>query len=312
MLFFSVVIPLYNKELYIQNTISSVLNQSFQDFEVIVVNDGSTDGSLEIVSTIKDKRIKIINKKNEGVSTARNLGIESSKGNFIAFLDADDIWYPNHLEDLKNLTESFPGCGLYCTAYETSYYGKKIVKAKFLKIDDPFFGIVQDFFSSSLVDSIALPSAVGISKAILDKHGNFNKNLKSGQDTELWIRIALKEKVAFTSTISAKRILSNSGNHLSLSEKRVDRLNILEQFKDAENTNKSFKRYLDINRFAIAIERKMNGDDESFENIIKEIDYSNLNSKQKTILKLPSSILKKLKQFQVFLIKKKVYLSAFR
>lgn len=308
----SVVIPVYNKQEHIKATLESVLSQNYTDFEIIIVNDGSTDGSMDIVSTFKDKRIKIINKKNEGVSTARNLGIESSKGNFIAFLDADDIWYPNHLEELKNLFENFPDCGLYCTSYETSYYDKKIVKPKFLGIDDSFVGIVPDYFASSSIDSVAWTSAVAIPRLIFEKHGYFNTQLKSGQDTEMWVRIALKEKIAFTSSISAQRVISKSGNHLSLSEKRIDRLKVLEQFKDAETTNRSFKRYMDINRFAIAMERKMNGDTESFETIIKEIDYANLNTKQKTILKLPSFILKKLKHLQAFLIKNKVYLSAFR
>jgi hypothetical protein len=227
-------------------------------------------------------------------------------------LDADDIWYPNHLEDLNNLIESFPDCGLYCTAYEIFYYNKKIVKPKFLGISSTFHGIVPDYFASSLINSIAWTSTVAIPKTILEKHGSFNTNLKSGQDTELWIRIALTEQVAFTSEISARRVISNLDNHLSLSEKRIDRLIILEQFKNAEKTNKSFKRYMDINRFSVAMERKMNGDNESFEKIIKEIDYANLNAKQKIVLKLPSSIIKAIKQLQVFLIKNNIYLSPFR
>jgi glycosyltransferase involved in cell wall biosynthesis len=119
--FYTIIIPLYNKEAHIKATLDSVLAQTFENFEVIIVNDGSTDRSMDIISTFKDKRIQIINKKNEGVSTARNLGIKNAKGDFIAFLDADDIWYPTHLEDLKNLIAHFPNCGLYCTAYETYY-----------------------------------------------------------------------------------------------------------------------------------------------------------------------------------------------
>ena len=309
---FSIIIPIHNKESHIENTLKSVLSQTFEDFEVIIVNDGSTDSSMDIVSAYKDKRIQIINKKNEGVSTARNLGIKKAKGDFIAFLDADDIWYPNHLEDLKNLIERFPNCSLYCTAYETSYYGKKIVKPKFLGIDGFFVGILPNYFESSLIDSIAWTSAVAIPKAIFEKLGYFNTDLRSGQDTEFWIRIALRGKVAFTSKISARRIISNLDKHLSMSEKRIDRLKVLEIYKETENTNKSFKKYLDLNRFAIAMERKMNGDNDSFQKIISKIDYENLNAKQKMILKLPSSIIKAIKQLQVFLIKNNIYLSPFR
>ena len=88
----SVVIPLYNKEKYIKRAIESVLNQTFQKFEIIVVNDGSTDKSAEIVQNIKDPRIRLINQKNAGVSAARNRGIQEAKYEYIAFLDADDFW----------------------------------------------------------------------------------------------------------------------------------------------------------------------------------------------------------------------------
>ena len=92
---FSVVIPLYNKELSIINTIQSVLDQTFQNFEIVVVNDGSTDRSVEMVEQFNDPRIRIINKSNGGVSSARNRGIQEAKYELVAFLDADDFWEQN-------------------------------------------------------------------------------------------------------------------------------------------------------------------------------------------------------------------------
>ncbi|QYS90674.1 glycosyltransferase family 2 protein [Flavobacterium covae] len=89
---FSVIIPLYNKENYIYNTLISVINQTYTYFEIIIVNDGSTDKSLEIVKNINDSRIKIFEQNNKGVSSARNLGIKNATGSLIAFLDADDLW----------------------------------------------------------------------------------------------------------------------------------------------------------------------------------------------------------------------------
>lgn len=310
--FFSVIIPVYNKERYIKTTLESVLSQSFKDFEVIVVNDGSTDRSMDIVSTFHDDRIQIINKKNEGVSSARNLGIQNAKADFMALLDADDIWHQNHLEHLNRLIEGFPGCGLYCTAYETAYFNKKIVKGVYSGINKDFFGIAPNYFANCLVDDIALTSAVAIPKTILEKHGYFKTDLRSGQDTELWVRIALKEPVAFTSKISVKRIISNNGNHLSLSDKRSDGLKILEKFKESEETNESLKSYMDLVRFSVAMERKMNCDEENFKKIVRTIDFSNLNGKQKMILKLPGFIINILKRFQVFLIKKGIYLTPYR
>ena len=88
--YFSVIIPLYNKEKYITDTLNSALNQSFQDFEVIIVDDGSTDESLEVVSRFQDPRIKIYKQENQGASVARNYGISQSQSDLIALLDADD------------------------------------------------------------------------------------------------------------------------------------------------------------------------------------------------------------------------------
>src|SRR5690606_15574762 len=120
---FSVIIPLYNKELSVTETLRSVLNQTFTDFEIVIVNDGSTDNSLEIVSKIKDPRITLVNKENGGVSSARNRGIQVAKRDWIVFLDGDDIWFPNHLETLAEMIGRFSLDKVFCTAYIKS--GKK-------------------------------------------------------------------------------------------------------------------------------------------------------------------------------------------
>ena len=131
MAFFSVIIPLYNKEDYIKNTLKSVFNQSFQDFEVIIVDDGSTDKSLQIVKQFIDDRLKVYIQKNQGVSVARNFGIEKAKSEYIALLDADDLWYENHLFELKKLIEIFPDAGLFCTNHEIKRSPHLVTPAKF-------------------------------------------------------------------------------------------------------------------------------------------------------------------------------------
>ena len=113
----SIVIPLYNKEKSIKNTILKVLEQTYHDFELIIVNDGSTDKSFDVVCAIKDKRIRIINKNNGGVSSARNLGIKEARYDIIAFLDADDIWDTDYLENLVNMVEKYPLAVMYAQAY---------------------------------------------------------------------------------------------------------------------------------------------------------------------------------------------------
>ena len=106
--FVSVVIPLCNKESYIRRALNSIVNQSFQDFEVIIVDDGSTDKGAEVVRGFDDPRIRLIQQENSGTFTARNRGIKAARGDLIAFLDADDEWKPEHLEVLLRLQEKYP------------------------------------------------------------------------------------------------------------------------------------------------------------------------------------------------------------
>ena len=116
--FFSVVIPLYNKENHIEETIQSVLDQEFIDFEIIIINDGSTDNSEQKVFKFNDNRINYFYKNNEGVSIARNFGIEKANSNYICFLDADDYWYPNFLQEFHNLTKQHPEQKVFSCAIE--------------------------------------------------------------------------------------------------------------------------------------------------------------------------------------------------
>lgn len=114
----SVVIPLYNKEKYVRRTIDSVLKQTFQDFEIVVVNDGSTDNGVGVVNSYNNPKIRLVNQENQGVSAARNRGISEAKYDYIAFLDADDEWTESHLSDIKKLIDKFPHCGVFGTSYQ--------------------------------------------------------------------------------------------------------------------------------------------------------------------------------------------------
>ena len=119
---FSVVIPLYNKADYINKSIESVLNQSFVDFELIVVDDGSTDTSAEIAQSFLTDDHKLIRQQNTGVSAARNTGVANARHELIAFLDADDWWEPDFLQEMKFLIESHPEAGLYSSNFYTVSY----------------------------------------------------------------------------------------------------------------------------------------------------------------------------------------------
>ena len=308
----SIVIPLYNKERFIKETLDSVFNQSFTDYEIIIVNDGSTDSSVFIVNAIEDQRITVLSNQNKGVSHARNFGISKANSDLIALLDGDDLWEQNHLENLYNLYEKFPDCGLYATAYNKKYFNGEKIKASYNGLAKEYFGIIEDYFSASIKDGIAWTSAVLIPMKTFRKVGVFDEEMRSGQDTDLWIRIALKDSVAFSSIASSNKIILAPKYHLSYSTNRIDRLKLFEKFKAVELPTTSFKKYMDLNRFSVAIERKIAKDYINYRRLRNGIDPLNLNFKQRIILNMPSILIGLLKRLQNTLLRCNIYLSPFK
>ena len=147
----SVVIPLYNKEKQIAHTLQSVFNQTFQNFEVVIVDDGSTDGSVAEVEKLSDSRIRLIHQKNAGVAAARNRGIEEAKGDLIAFLDADDEWKPEYLATQHHLSQKYPDCNVFACNYEFRNIEGKVTPTIIRKL--PFTGedgILSNYFEALL------------------------------------------------------------------------------------------------------------------------------------------------------------------
>ena len=213
---FSIVTPLYNKEKYIAETIDSVLGQTFGDFEMIIVDDSSTDRSAEIVQSYNDPRIKLSSKPNEGVSSARNFGIARAKGEIVSFLDADDLWEPRYLEEIASMVEKFPDVDFFCTAYN-SFIGdvKNVVGHTNLKKFTTDEVLVTDFFAMSLKNksSIALTSAVSIKRERLLKLDKwFNEAKSMGEDNDLWVRVALYTKVVYNNNpLMMYRLFASGG-----------------------------------------------------------------------------------------------------
>lgn len=195
---FSVVIPLYNKELSITNTVQSVLDQTCQDFEVVIINDGSTDSSVKAVEAINDNRICLIHQENQGVSAARNRGIKEAKYEWIAFLDGDDLWETNHLEEIQKMMDAFPGENVYVTSFEYSN-GRKMFKHP---RQTPIFKI-ENYFKEAIKENIVSSSNIVIHKNCFDKAGAFNEVLKCGEDLDLWARLARSQSIIKSSAITA-------------------------------------------------------------------------------------------------------------
>ena len=197
----SVVIPLYNKGPYIARALNSVLAQTFQDFEVIVVDDGSTDDGAAVVRGFDDPRIRLIQQENQGVSAARNRGIEVAQAELVAFLDADDEWLPRFLETIIRLRTRYPDAGLYGTAYKLHYPGS-IVKT--ICIKDGGDRLLSSYFSVIINHESNKPhypfnsSSFAAPKNVLLGGGGFPLGVKWNEDVMLWGVIALQFSVAYS------------------------------------------------------------------------------------------------------------------
>lgn len=195
---FSVIIPLYNKEISIRNTITSVLAQTITDFELLVVNDSSTDKSREVVAAMADERIKIIDKANGGVSSARNTGIKAAKYEYVAFLDGDDFWEPDFLESILNLIKEYPEAGAYTTGYVCIYKGKVIHSLAVKKR-----GVVRNFFATMHYSPVMHSSSVCIKKDTFVKVGMFDERISFGEDYHMWNRLGKHSSIAASPEIKA-------------------------------------------------------------------------------------------------------------
>ncbi|MDQ0782140.1 glycosyltransferase family A protein [Chryseobacterium sp. W4I1] len=197
----SVVIPLYNKEKYIKETILKVLNQTYQHFEIIIINDGSKDKGPDIVNEINDSRIKLFNKNNGGVSSARNLGIEKSQYEYIAFLDADDEWLPNHLEEINKLITKYKNSAdIFVTNFARKYVTGNLINNR--KPEELKEGIIIDYFKKVIRKGIIHTSCVCVSKKALLKANLFDERLSRGEDMDLWMRLAKEFGIAYSPVIT--------------------------------------------------------------------------------------------------------------
>lgn len=262
---FSVVIPLYNKSLYIEKTIRSVLDQTFRNFEIIVVNDGSTDdGPEKVLKIIHDlepqttnpeprtpnPKIRLINQSNSGVSVARNNGFKVAHYDYISFLDADDWWDKNYLMEMTKLIKNFPEAALYGTNYYEVKFGRK--KVANIGVNINFQAGYIDYFT---VYSKTFWMPITSSSSIIDKktfeyNGGFNSALKFGEDFDLWARLALHSKIAFCNKplVFINQDIPPSNRALGdskLYKKDAFFIFNLSHFEDFENDNPYLKKLLD-------------------------------------------------------------------
>lgn len=202
----SVIIPTYNRAYIVKDAIGSILAQTFHDIEVLVIDDGSTDNTPEVINSIGDERVRYHYKENGGVSSARNFGIIKAKGNFIAFLDSDDIWPENFIETTLGHLNKNPNAGLAYTAttiqhpdgrQEDSRDTHRCVSGR----------ITVQLFKHSFI----WPMAVLIRKDVLDGFF-FDENLKICDDNDAFLRLSVKNDFVFVPDTKVRRRYSQD-NH---------------------------------------------------------------------------------------------------
>jgi len=203
----SVVIPTYNRGWIIQEAIDSVLNQNFKAFEIIVVDDGSTDNTWDVLFSYRN-RIKVLRQENKGVSAARNRGIASSSGTYIAFLDSDDLWLSGKLETQFEFFKNNPNALICQTEELWVRNGKRVNPGKRHKKVSGFF------FEKSLELCMVSPSAVMVRRDLFNTCGLFDESLPACEDYDMWLRINSKYPIYF---IDMPLIVKRGGHRDQLS-----------------------------------------------------------------------------------------------
>lgn len=286
--FFSVIIPLYNKEKFIKNTLESVLNQSFEDFELLIVNDGSTDGGEAVVQSFSDKRINYFHKTNAGVSAARNYGIARANSEYIAFIDADDFWQSDFLGEMKHLIQSHPNHKVFACALKLETPHRAFpAQYSFNTQGGPQ---VINYFEASMKQTVLSGSSAVFHREVFQNSGLFDEKIKSAEDTDMWIRIGLKHEVVFLNLPLATYVFDRQS--LSRNSENYRLLTDFKKFEEEEKSNGALKKFLDYNRFSMAVKQKLTGEGNAFRETAGKIDFTTLSAKRKIILMLPPFVLK--------------------
>lgn len=195
----SVIIPTYNRAEFLKSAIGSVLSQTYQNFEVIVIDDGSTDGTREIITSFSQDKIKYVYKSNGGQSSARNEGIRLAKGEYIAFLDSDDLWDPRKLEKQLACFQKDPSFGMVFTNYRSIDKDGKVLK-EFQA--EPGYVLSGNFIKDLLeIRFPSVPSSMMVKREAFEKVGYFNENLRISEDLDVWVRIGLSFGVGYINEV---------------------------------------------------------------------------------------------------------------
>ncbi len=200
---FSIVIPAYNASRFIRKAVDSVLKQSYGDFEIVVVNDGSKDSTLQVLSEISDHRLRVISQLNQGVSVARNTGIQNATGDYICFLDADDQYMADYLQYLSQAMHDFPHFPFFVTRYCI-----RTTDGTTREVNQPATGRVwqiEDVPAENIklqYGELMCTGCVCIRRDMFSLYGLFEPGIKLGEDSDMWTRIYLRTGIVYIDKVT--------------------------------------------------------------------------------------------------------------
>lgn len=290
-LYISIVVPLYNKEKSIIQTLKSVLLQTYDKFEIIVIDDGSTDNSVESVKAISDNRIRLIQKENGGVCSARNRGIIEAKYDYVAFLDADDLWDTLYLEEQVKLINEFPNAAMWGINFAEMTDGK-IARYLPTGLPDKFRGYVEDYFYiKNRISDLFCSSSVVVKKETFEEVGFFDERIKYAEDNDMWFRIIASYPVAFYDKYMVFYQFDAENRALS---KTINLRYFLPYYVDkySEYKTKNNRFYVWVNRWSSQHIRKYYYSNNKEQRIdaqiaVKKLDYNVLPKKYILLYKYP-------------------------
>jgi glycosyltransferase involved in cell wall biosynthesis len=220
----SVIIPVHNGEKTIRETIESVLKQTCSDFELLVINDGSQDSTLELVSSFQDERLKVFSYSNAGLAATRNRGIDRARGEYISFIDADDLWTPNKLESqLKALQENLEAAVAYSWTDYINELGQSLNQGSYMKVNGDVYAKLL------LIDFIASGSNPLIRRQALTEVGGFDESLSTAADWDMWLRLAARYHFACVPSPQILYRISVNSMSSNVDKQEAESLQVIEK-----------------------------------------------------------------------------------
>ncbi len=297
---FSVIMPLFNKAPYVAKSIGSILSQTLTDYELVIMDDGSKDESFDVASKSIEGRVNcyIHRQENAGVSMARNNAVALSHGDYLCFLDADDWWAPNFLEEMSGMIDTCPEAGIYGTNYTIVNETKNRTRVAPIGVEEGFEKGYIDY-CQVYAKTLAMPlwtGAVCIPRAIFDEMQGFSEGIKLGEDFLLWIKIVLKYKVAFLNKPLAYYNQDVDVVNRGVIRKGYDPDSFMtfhfDQFEEDEKKNPDLKVLLDRLRvYSLLRFRFANSHEERVNHEIDKVDFSHVSRKYWYLYKLPFPII---------------------